>query len=257
MKIGAQLYTLRDLVQTREGLVQALDAVAEMGYEGVQLSAVACMDGDHPEVTADEAARFLQERNLACAATHRPWESLRDNLQAEIEFHQTLSCSYVAVGVPPESARSNGLQGYRDWLQEARPIAEKLAQAGIQFGYHNHAFEFQKLENGIRPYDLLIDEAPWLFLELDTYWVHIAGMEVVPLVQKLPGRLPVVHVKDLTPQDWTVTYAPVGEGNLNWPTILPALKVSGTEWLLVEQDECNAPPLTCLLSSLTYLKTHR
>ena len=254
MKIGAQLYTVRDLTKTRDGLVKVLDAVAKIGYEGVQLSAVGCMNGDNPEVTTQDAANLLQERNLICAATHRSWEQLSQNTAEEVNFHKTLHCTYTAIGVPPKSASEGGLPGYQTWLKEAQATAKQLNVAGIEFGYHNHALEFERMDNGRRPYDVLIEEAPWLMLELDTYWVHVAGLEVTPLVEKLFNRLPVVHVKDVAPFGWELDYAPVGEGNLDWPTILPALKKAGTQWLLVEQDDCRRDPLDCLKSSHDYLR---
>ncbi|MBX3112432.1 MAG: hypothetical protein KF857_10525, partial [Fimbriimonadaceae bacterium] len=59
----------------------------------------------------------------------------------------------------------------------------------------------------------------------------------------------------MAPFGWKVTYAPVGEGNLDWDTILPALVAAGTEWLLVELDECPRDPFDSLSSSLAFLRS--
>lgn len=253
MKIGAQLYTLREFTGTREGFVSAMDRLAEMGYEGVQLSAVGCMGGDSPLVSVEEAAGILRERGLICAATHRSWEDLRDRTAAEIEFHRVLGCGYAAIGVPPAGVREGGLGGFREWLGEARGVSDQLLAGGVTFGYHNHALEFERMEGG-RPFDVLVEEAPWLAMELDTYWVQAAGADVVGTIERLEGRLPVVHVKDMAAFGWEVDFAPVGEGNLDWGRILPAFAAAGTEWVLVEQDSCRRDAFECLASSLGFLR---
>jgi len=248
MKVGAQLYTLRDFTKTRDDFLTTLDRVAAMGYTGVQCSAVGAFDVD---LTAEEAGRAMADRGLACAATHWPWAKLRDDTTAEVAFHQALGCTYTAIGSPPDEARVAGPPGYRAFLEEYKAVFDNLAEAGITLGYHNHALEFERFPDG-RPWDTLVGAA-WLPMELDTYWVHAAGATVVTEIQRLGGRLPVVHVKDVSSFGWKVSYAPIGEGNLDWESILPAFEAAGTEWLLVELDECPRDPFDCLVASLAYL----
>lgn len=254
MKVGAQFYTLRDFTKTRAGFVEALDKVKAMGYEGVQLSAVACMDGDSPEVSGVDAAALLGERGLVCAATHRSWERLSGAFDEEVAFHKTLGCDYTALGMAPESYRSMGLDGYRQLVGEMKDLAAKYEAQGIRLGYHNHAVEFERMDVLERPYDEFL-KATDVYLEVDTYWVHVGGVDVTSLVRKLKGRIPVVHVKDLTPRGWETEMAAVGEGNLDWDSILPTMKEAGTEWLLVEQDVCPRDPFDCLASSARFLKS--
>lgn len=253
MKIGAQLYTLREHTKTRDDFARTLDQVAAMGYEGVQLSAVGCMNGEAPEVSAEDARRLLDERGLICAATHRGFEALEEKKEEELSFHQALGCSFTAIGSAPGWAMKAG-EGAREFLSRYLPIVDWFKERGLDVGYHNHAWEFQRGEGG-RFFDVLVEHGPQLMIEMDTYWVHYGGMEVVPQIERLSGRLPVVHLKDLSPFGWTVNYAPIGEGNLDWPRILPALELAGTEWLLVELDECPRDPFDCLKVSAEYLKS--
>ncbi|MCU0315732.1 MAG: sugar phosphate isomerase/epimerase [Fimbriimonadaceae bacterium] len=253
MRFAAQFYTLRDFTQTKEGFIDALNRVAEMGYEGVQLSAVGCMNGENPEVTAEEAAKLISSRGLVCCATHRAWERFRDHFEEEVEFHHTLHCPFTACGMPPHEVSVGGTDAFRTWIAEVQPVAERLAEQNIHLGYHNHALEFVKDSQGIRPFDLLI-QAEWYPLEIDTYWVHIAGMDVAELIELVPGRLPFVHLKDVIPDPWAPTMAAIGEGNLNWVRLLPLLEESGTDWAIVEQDTCPRDPFDCLASSLAYLR---
>jgi sugar phosphate isomerase/epimerase len=255
MVLAVQFYTLRDFTKTGDEFRRALDRVREIGYRHVQLSAVGCMSGDSPEVDAHVARRWLDERDLVCCATHRSWKSLEQDTFFEIEFHQALGCTYTAVGsisgdfgVQPES--------YARFVVASAPVIDRLAHAGIQFGFHNHAVEFApNRETGKRCYDLLIDEGgPGLQLEVDTYWVVHAGLDPAALLRSVPGRIAAVHLKDKAVDVGRgPVMAPVGEGNLDWDAILAACRDGGTRWLIVEQDDCYRDPFDCLASSFRFL----
>lgn len=251
-RIAAQLYTLRSFTSTRDGFEEVLRRCREIGYEGVQLSAVGCMNGDNPEVGAELASEMLDRHGLLCCATHRPWDRLRDHTDAEIAFHQTLGCDYTAIGgiwgdygeLP---------EGFTKFLEAAKPVSERLAGGGVRFGYHNHSHEFLPDPQGGVGYDRLI-AAPWLQLEVDTHWVAHAGVEPTPFLRRLAGRIAMVHLKDTEVVPGQGPFmCPVGEGNLNWDGILSALNDGGCEWWIVEQDDCRRDPFDCLASSFRFL----
>ncbi|MCG9894130.1 MAG: sugar phosphate isomerase/epimerase [Fimbriimonadaceae bacterium] len=244
MRIAAQLYTLRDFTKTKADFEQTLERVAEMGYAGVQFSAVGCMAGDSPEVSAVEAKAMLDRLGLVCCATHRAWESLRDNLEAELRFHADLDCGFTAIGSAPEEYRNVGAPGFQRLGEEMAELNRR--SGGLQIAYHNHALEFQKTDGVHWFWTLAAAGGADLPMEIDTYWVALAGIDVASVLRRLKGRVPMIHVKDLIPHDWTVTYAPVGEGNLDWDSILPAARESGTEWLIVELDTCLRDPFDCM-----------
>jgi sugar phosphate isomerase/epimerase len=251
--LAAQFYTLREQTKSREGLVDALRRVREMGYDGVQFSAVGCMNSG--EVSAEEARKMLDDLELRCVATHRPWESLRDETESEIAFHRTLGCDYTAIG-GLWSGYEQSADGYRRFLYDAAPVIAMLEAAGIRFGFHNHAHEFVRdPEAGMSLYDVLIEEGGSLQLEVDTYWVQHAGVDPVQVLDRLPGRIAAVHLKDkeVVHGDGPVM-APVGEGNLDWKRILESCRRGGTEFFIVEQDECRRDPFDCLRSSCSYLR---
>jgi sugar phosphate isomerase/epimerase len=130
-----------------------------------------------------------------------------------------------------------------------------LKSAGIQFGYHNHAFEFARTGPGHRTlYDIFVDEGGEdLMLEMDLYWVSHAGLNPERLVERCGGRLPVIHVKDKEIAGGEPVMAPVGEGNLDWEHLIPACESAGVEWYAVEQDVCRRDPFDCLKSSYDFL----
>jgi sugar phosphate isomerase/epimerase len=253
-KLAAQFYTLRDHTKTASEFDNALGICHEIGYAAVQLSAVGCMNGDNPEVDAATARRMLDHNGLTCCATHRPWDALRDRTEQEIEFHRVLGCDYVAIGgIWPKDPNE-----FRRFVEESKPVIERLKAAGIRFGYHNHSHEFARNAATGRPwYDVLIEEgAPDLMLEIDTYWVQHAGIDPAKLLTRCAGRIPVIHVKDkeVVPDEGPV-FAPIGEGNLDWKEIIQAGDAGGVEWYVVEQDTCRRDPFDCLRSSFDYLSS--
>ena len=89
---------------------------------------------------------------------------------------------------------------------------------------------------------------------LDTYWVHMGGADVCAWMEKLSGRIPCIHLKDMAVSGWEPVMAPVGEGNLDFDKIIKTAKRCGTEHLLVEQDTCVGSPFDCLEISFKNLR---
>lgn len=254
MRIAAQLFTLRDFITTRAGFIESLQKLKAIGYREVQLSAVGCMnDGS---VSATDCRAMLDDLGMKAPLTHRGWDEIRDRTDECIAFHQTIGAELVAVGSIPGEYRAEGLDGYRRFVDEAEAVIPRLKQAGLLFGYHNHAFEFERLApNGERPFDVMRERGSTDFtFEIDTYWVVHAGVDLVGLIDALPGRVPMVHFKDMAPVGNEVRMAPVGEGNLPWPAILDAFQKAGTILGAVEQDDCyQRDPFDCLASSWHFL----
>jgi sugar phosphate isomerase/epimerase len=121
---------------------------------------------------------------------------------------------------------------------------EACKKQGLQFCYHNHDFEFEKLENGQTAFDIFLQETdPSLVkFELDLYWTIKAGLDPVALIEKHPGRFPLWHVKDMdnTPERF---FTEVGTGTIDFKKIFKSAKKSGLEQYFVEQDVCKRPPL--------------
>ena len=255
-KLAVQMYTLRDFTKTAAELAASLNKVRAIGYEAVQLSAIGAMHGDSPEVTVETARKMLDDNGLQCIATHRGWDDLAERTDAEIAFHQTLDCDYTAIGGLPGMYGEKGAGGYAQFLQDAAPVIAKLKAAGIRFGYHNHAHEFQRIGPRQRTlYDIFLLEGGVDFtLEVDVYWAVHAGINPVRIFERAGGRVPVIHLKDreVVPKEGPVMAA-IGEGNLDWDSILPACERAGVAWYAVEQDVCRRDPFDCLRASYEFL----
>ena len=253
-QLAVQMYTVRDFTKTALGLGQSLEKIRDIGYPAVQLSAVGAMSGESPEVSAVQARQMLDDNGLKCIATHRSWDSLALGTDREIEFHHALGCDFTAIGGLPDPFGSQGAAGYAQFVRDAAPVIAHLKAAGIRFGYHNHAHEFERADASGSLYDIFIAEGgPDFLLELDLYWVAHAGLNPERIVERCHGRMPVIHVKDKEVADGQPVMAPVGEGNLDWAHLLPACQKAGVEWYAVEQDVCRRDPFDCLRSSFEFL----
>jgi sugar phosphate isomerase/epimerase len=256
-KLAVQMYSVRDFTGTTVDLAETLEKIGKIGYRAVQMSAVGAMNGEAPAVDAATARRMLDDNGLACIATHRSWERLANATEAEVDFHRTLGCDFTAIGGIPGDYGRGGADGYHRFVRDAAPVIARLKAAGIRFGHHNHAHEFERIAPGSSRtlWDILIDEGgPDYCLEVDVYWAWHAGVDPAALMRRCAGRVPVIHLKDreVVAQEGPVMAA-IGEGNLPWDTILPACEESGVEWYAIEQDICRRDPFDCLRSSFEYL----
>ena len=229
--LGAQLYTVRAFTRTIEDVAVTLKKVADIGYTAIQISAFGPVD-------PKQVAQLVEDNGLTVAITHMGWGKFQNELDEVIAVHKLWGCVHTAIGSLPDEYRS--LDGLKRFLNELAPIAERLAQEGMDFSYHNHNHELARY--GDQTWlEMLYEQAPpeMLKAELDTYWIQAGGGDPAAWVRKCAGRQPVLHLKDMmvTPER-EQRMAEIGEGNMNWPAILQAAEEGGVEWYLVEQDEC-------------------
>mgnify|MGYP002732438189 CR=1 FL=1 len=249
MTIGAQLYTLRAFTQNETDLARALECVAAIGYTQVQLSAIG-------SIPPERVRRLCDDAGLQIVLTHTDPERVRTEIGAVMDEHAVYGCRYVGLGAMPERYRCAA------WIdrfaEDYAAPAEALRAAGLRLMYHNHNFEWERLPDGRRMLDVLLDAMPasLMGITLDTYWVQAAGADVLATLRRLKGRLQCVHLKDMDVRGYEQRMAPVGHGNLDFDAILALLREQGeTEHLLVEQDDCyGRNPFDCLAESYRYLK---
>jgi len=247
-RIAAQLYTVRKFTQTPADVAETFRKVRAIGYEAAQVSAFG-------PIEPAELRRVADDAGVQIVVTHTAFNRLRDDLDGVIEEHRTIACEHVAIGSMPGEMR-NGEDGFHAFAVWANHVGARLREAGLDFHYHNHAFEMERF-GGRTGFDILIGETDPanLGFELDTYWIQAGGGDPAVWIEKVAGRVPLLHVKDMVgaPEN-KGAFAEIGEGNLNWPAIVKAARAAGVEWHIVEQDTCKGDPFDSLKISLDNLR---
>jgi len=136
-------------------------------------------------------------------------------------------------------------KGPRKSIDDFKKIAEDFnakgdicKKNGIRFAYHNHDYSFVAVDGQI-PQDVMMENTnpETVDFEMDIYWVVTAGVDPVAYMKKYKNRFRLGHVKDriknTTQKDASCT---LGEGSIDYPSILKQAKANGMEYFIVEQE---------------------
>ena len=263
-KIALQVYSVRrDLEKDFYG---TLRAVKEMGYAGVEFAGL--YGHDPLEVKA-----FCEEIGLVPLSAHVPFQELMADMDGTIAAYKALGVRYVVIPYLTEDLRP-GQPGFQTVIDGMKQIGAKLKEAGLVQQYHNHDFEFVKLD-GEYALDILYRElGPELLqTQLDTCWVNVGGENPAEYVKKYAGRTPTIHLKDFVGSKSENMYGliglqnsaakasgsfqlrPLGKGCQDFKAIVAAGDEGGAKWYIVEQDEpsMGLTALECAKVSIDYL----
>jgi sugar phosphate isomerase/epimerase len=259
-KVGVQLYTLRD--QLKADFDGCLAKVASIGYKEVEFAG-------YFGRTPQQVRAALDKNGLSSPACHVHYDLLApDKWPAQIESAQVISQSYIVNPWIPKKRRKTD----DDWKRAADTFnraGEASNKAGIQFAYHNHWFEFLPV-NGKLPYDTLLTlcDANLVKMELDLCWITVGGGNPLQYFSRYPGRVPLVHVKDIKKLP-SVTAAgaqnfgdslkdmtEVGSGIIDWKKIFAQSENAGIKHYIVEHDKPKAP-FDSIQTSYEYLSKLR
>lgn len=228
-----QLYTVRDRLAA--DLPGTLAQISRIGYRHVEMAGT---QGRSPK----EYKSLLCEFGLTAISAHVPIEKIIGKPEAAADYARACELEYLVI----PWAGGEAFSTKQAWLELARRIdtaGATLRRAGIRLCYHNHAHEFQPVE-GAMAHDILFEntDPEHLAVQLDSCWAAVAGMDVLALLRKYTGRVPLLHVKDYKPGA-PPTLTEVGNGCMPWQAILPAAAKAGVAWYILEQDDHFAPGL--------------
>ncbi len=240
--IGLQLYSVRQaLSQDFAGTVRQ---VAAMGYLGVETAGF-------PGTTPADARRLFDDLGLTVIAAHSPLP-LGEKKNEVLDTLGALGCPYlVCAWLKPEEYFSTADQVRRaaDLLNEGSEVARAN---GLTLVYHNHHFEYLPVAEGPLAYTLLKQHlAPEVMVEIDTYWVKVAGCDPIAVIREWGQRAPLLHIKD-GPGVRGEPMTAVGEGIMDIPAVVAAGE-GATRWLIVELDSCATDMLEAVERSYRYL----
>jgi sugar phosphate isomerase/epimerase len=240
--VGLQLYTLRSLLaQDVEG---TLAAVAGIGYREVEFA------GLHGK-TPTQMRAILDRVGLRAVSSHHSIADVRGDWTATLDSAQALGQGYVIVASIGAEDRAS-VTTLERVAADFNKAGEAAKSRGLQFGYHNHDFEFQPLE-GRLPYQVLLErtDTALVAMEMDIFWMVNGGQDPLAYFAANPGRFPLVHAKDRSAAGAMVN---VGAGVIDFRKILSQSGKAGIRHVLVEHDR---PPLPIddVRESYTFLKS--
>jgi sugar phosphate isomerase/epimerase len=240
--LALQLYTVRD--ETRRDFAGTLRRVAQIGYAGMEFAG-------YGNLTAQEMSALLAETGLRVASTHLGLDALQGlKLDESIRYCQDISCSFMVLPSLPKEWRT--LEKIRALAPRLDDIGRQCQGYGITFAYHNHDFEFTRVDGGsLLDYLLEATDPSLVKIELDVYWAAYAGVDPVSYLQAHADRVALVHLKDMA-ADRSMTE--VGKGILDMQRICAFAQVRGL-WGIVEHDYPQISSLESARISLEYLKS--
>lgn len=204
--------------------------MGETEFDGVEFAGL----GDAP---AGEVARTLEETGTAVAGAHVDLDSLEGSLEETLGAYSGLGCETLVVPyLPPEQFEDPG--SVREAARRLTAVAGVLDLWDVGLCYHNHDHEFVPLGDG-PAFDALVEALDGgVGIELDVGWVRAAGHDPVAVLDRLDGRVPLVHLKDVDESG-----APVepGDGVVDLRACTRAARDAGAEWLVYEHDDPEDP----------------
>jgi len=241
--VGLQLYSIRDAMTA--DVAGSLKIVSDIGYKYVELADYANRKF-YNHAPAD-FLKMVQDLGMKILSSHTQVEGAGvtlDNAKIMAEDHAKLGVKYCLQPWIVEEMRTT-IASYQRMAENWNKIGEVMKEFGIQFGYHNHNFEFATVEGKIPYFDVMLAELDkdLVTMELDMFWATKAGQDPVELFKKYPGRFKLFHLKDMyTKQDpfYDVIkddIAPVGEGVIDFKSIIAAGDTAGMKYMIVEQDQ--------------------
>lgn len=209
-RIGLQLYTVRSEMQ--RSVEATLERVGSIGYDEVEFAG-------YFNHTPAQLATMLESNGLAAPSAHLGLDVMRTGWEKALDDAARIGHRFVVVAFLPPNER-NSVDAYRRIAAEFNRAGEVAKAKGMTFAYHNHDFEFEPMD-GTTGFDVLLEECdPGLVaIEMDLYWITHAGHDPIPYLRRMPGRFPLVHVKDRNPDG---SMADVGRGMIDFPAIFAA-----------------------------------
>lgn len=259
--VGIQLYTIRDAMSA--DTPRSLKKVSDLGYKNLELAGYS--NGEFYGYTPAEFKKMVNDLGMDIISSHTQVEAAGitlENAKLMADAHAELGVKYCIQ--PWVNDEDRQVETYKKMIAEWNKVGAIMKERGIQFGYHNHNFEFDTLDGLVPYYDLFMPEldADLVTMELDLFWASKAGQDPVEMFNKYPGRFQLLHMKDMRTNEepfynvYKEDVCSVGEGVIDFKRILAAKETAGTKYLFVEDDnQGNGKPFEGIETSIVNLTT--
>lgn len=259
--VGLQLYTIRDAMAA--DVKGSLQKLSDMGYKNLELADYS--NGKFYGYSPKEFKKMVNDMGMEIISSHTSVEAegiTTESAQKMADDHAELGVKYCVQPWVEEVDRH--VEFYKRMVGEWNEVGRIMKNVGIQFGYHNHNFEFANLDGIVPYYDIFMPEMDpdLITMEIDFYWVTKAGQDPVEMFNRYPGRFQLFHFKDMFTQQAPYfdivkdDIAPVGAGVIDFKRIMAAADVAGMKYYFVEDDnQGNGKPFEALETSINNLTT--
>jgi sugar phosphate isomerase/epimerase len=237
-KVNAQLWSVRDY--TEKDFFGTLEKLSKMGYIGVEFAG-------YSDISAKDMKNKLDELQLKGLSAHIGIDLLKNNLEKEIEYLNTLGAKYIVC----PAAEIKTVDSAMEYSELFNKIGEKCFENGLIFGYHNHAFEFE-LDNGKYPLEVLFENVNPKFVKQqpDLYWVAYAGLDPIEYITKNANRCPIIHLKQIENME-TKTNVDAASGIIDFQKVM---KIAPKSDLVYEQEHYIGTSMEDMEKSIKFFK---
>jgi len=229
MNVSFQLYSARNFTPWDT----VLQHLANLGYTQVEGFGAAYED----------AAAFkglLDKHGLTMPSGHFfPLEQFEDDFAGVLETARTLGMNRLFCPALPPEQRVADPAAWVSVGHRLEEIGNRVRDAGLRFGWHNHDFEFAACADGRLPMDILLESAPSIEWEADIAWIVRGGQDPIQWIDRYAARITAAHVKDIAPEDECIDedgWADVGYGVMDWKTLTATLRGIGVDLFIMEHD---------------------
>ncbi|WP_299579106.1 sugar phosphate isomerase/epimerase family protein [uncultured Sunxiuqinia sp.] len=259
--VGLQLYTIRDAMAA--DVLGSLKKVSDLGYKNLELASYS--DGKFYGYAPKEFKKIVSDLGMTILSSHTQVEAAGitvDNAQKMADDHAELGVKYCVQ--PWVNEEDRNIETYKKMVGDWNEVGKIMKGVGIQFGYHNHNFEFKNIDGVVPYFDIFMPEMDpeYITMELDLFWTNKAGYDPVDLFNKYPGRFQLFHMKDMGKKEAPFfdvnkdDVTSVGAGVIDFKSILAAKDVAGMKYMFVEDDnQGNGRPFEELEVSIKNLTT--
>lgn len=255
-ELGLQIYTVRDKMETPDMYAETMKKIREIGYTHFQTAGkpTSIEEAEYYKKCADDAG-------LEICGTHFSWQIINDDFDLALRIHEILGTKNMGIGGMPGGETRTQKDALLKFIDTANEVGNKLSKYGMKFTYHNHHFEFAKID-GKTIMDYLIEgfDPNVTSFVLDTCWVQYGGYDVRKMLERLAGRVDILHLKDLGvfAPDNKVDITEVGNGNINFADIIPVAEKTGVKQFVVEQDRnfTTGDSFESITTSYNYIKSN-
>jgi sugar phosphate isomerase/epimerase len=238
--VALQLYSVRE--EAKHDLLGTLRKVADFGYPGVELAGMY-------DKTPGELRKIFDDLGLEVVSSHSMMPTA-ENRSEVVDMAGALGNAYHVCGRGRD--RFATAEMCVETGREFQRAAEALKGTGIQFGVHNHWWEFSNRFDGRSAHEIAMAEAPDAFAQIDTYWAATGGADTAEVIRSLGPRVPLLHIKD-GPLDAKKSMTAVGDGRMDWKSVMAAVDESVLTWIIVEIDRVDGNMLEAVERSVKYL----